>query len=850
MSGERLAKKPRLMEEMKRNSEMNLQLKDPFRNFERMAKVMDNRHDFKPDGRNKSIGLNTVMNILNPYFKTIIQSEMKPSQQRFRDIYEELIKIHCADYGDQCNKTPGNIDELAKEQFEHFFNTYYDLPYEEPKIKWNDFIKENNDLLNNVQVTIGSHADMDKLLPLHKSQEHLFLKGLMPKLEILLGTDRHRINFVIDTCALSELAFTSPLDKDTEKKAQTNPTLPHSRIYIGPGTDLDIFNAAIPTIGTTRYDFSFNTNTESHHSSTNHLILTEFKSSSEGIWNWKTKMSNGQIKFDRSAGTTRFGVLKFAELIQNTMAKSTHNKTLLDEFKKITGLNYDPKTISKVDFGRHIFDFKRLMDSSQIIYTYYLNRFGTDPNHELYGKKFIFITIDYMASCIARLLGVPTIFTRSKPQRAFTLYIPTQMTPEQKEIYKQKINQQNEDKRQEFLKEAGLLPTLPPLLEPKEPSIDLQVTQQTEGMVYINTPVPELLSDLFIYLHLYVVRAIQRLLSYKLLRPNLNEYTEEYRTKHRIYLSSGIHDEYKHLISIHEKIKPLISKPYQNKNLEHLLLEIQPIASKLIYFKLDVFMELIGSILSYLNPRYKLKHPNVYTLFIRKGPRSLNGQFLMYQTHPNMTNIDINRYHRWIDAISRMKEMLHSWKEVVSHPIDVSSQELPVLNEDEFQQLKKYAEASFEHEDQRSGGGPISPSSSQTPFDLPNTPEQPMMNYRIGSPEETEDLRKRSSETSVDQPSCKYFTTHSVNCFIQRYGDIPWNQLQNVKEFNHFMEISDKANLVRFLMMEILRKQEKRRAYEIHTRRSRKSQPNHPTHSHKETPFLKRFVKTLSSLKG
>ena len=221
---------------------------DDQRCFERIAKLVDNRHDFKPAGRNQSIDNTMVLRILND-FKDELKNH-KPTDETNKQIYNNLLAIHCSDYISECKKTTINIDKDAEHQYESYFNQTLKLSSSIPEVSWNEFTI-NTQLTNHVKVIIGDKKQLHRLLPTKESSKNDFLETLMSRMTQYLGKERKDINSVIDTCALSELAFTTFIDKEKEAQTDLKEAIKHSRIYIGNGTDLDIFNRALPGIGNT-----------------------------------------------------------------------------------------------------------------------------------------------------------------------------------------------------------------------------------------------------------------------------------------------------------------------------------------------------------------------------------------------------------------------------------------------------------------------------------------------------------------------------------------------------------------------------------------------------------------------
>lgn len=345
-----------------------------------VSSIADNLHDFA--GARSSLTNDKISAIIDIYLNRLENAKNEEMTNESRNkIYSKLLNI--------IKTTDSGIDKAFKDIYHEYFNNNST----EPELDWTSLSSGGNEIKDNFEVIIG---DKKALLDLYKrNQPNLFLETLR---KIVKQKDTFKdINFVIDVSTIGNDIFVD----DT------------SKIYKGAAGFFDDFHR--PAENNSNYineelDFTVNIQniiSNSNKCILNHVVLNNFEIK-QGKLFWISKYLIDQKEREIKIGKTipsEFGVSKYSELVEASVKKNpnTVQKILLARFQEITGL---PFSLNSTDYGKHIFDFKRLMDSSQIMYTYYLNEKYANE-----GKKFIFVTHDNMAAVIARLIGVPCIQT-------------------------------------------------------------------------------------------------------------------------------------------------------------------------------------------------------------------------------------------------------------------------------------------------------------------------------------------------------------------------------------------------------------------------------------------------------
>lgn len=843
MSKEESSKKTYKRQKIQENKCLKINIDDDRRCFERMAKLIDNRHDFKPAGRNQSIDNTMVLRILNDF--KVELTKQKLQNKSYETIYKELLKIHCSDYTSSCEKTTINIDKDAEHQFEKYFNQTLDLS-SIPTVSWEKFSKDIS-LTNHLHVMIGDKKQLYRLLPTKEKPQNIFLKTLMGRIIPYLGKQyENQINFVIDTCALSELAFTTAIEnKKEEKEAQLNIDIAknHSRIYIGNGTDLDIFNKAVPTTGSTRFEINYCADTDIGEN-TNHLILNTMNTIDYSPhWSWNSKHGSGKIKFDRDQEKTRFGVEKFSMLILNAMNTRSKDKELLEEFKNLTGIDHDHKEISVVNYGKHVFDIKRLMDTSQIMYAWTLNQLAKDPQHPqhpLYGKEFIFITIDYMASCIARLLGVSVIYTNRNPHTkkySFTIHLNKDLNREEKTLLIQKQEIENKHRYDLFREQLSKIPKEEPINVPELHPFDFNYQSKSKTETRIEQSGEMIFNHLIKLFERYLIQCLNLIQFYKKLIIT-DSYNESYRLQNHIFMESHLAEEYQqlkriyHHYTIHETE---LNDPsiHIKKRIQTFVTQFERYLTGLSYFK---FTPLLHLIQSFNHGERNLEYP-IYLILASTG-RGRNLETILYKSHPSAIRSEVYGFDKWINAFVYFQDLIFNEWCVPTEKTDTSLNfKTPEISEEIYKDLKSLSQQKpvniFFKKTLRNGGGPSGNSDSQTPTFIPATQDQPIYDFLApGSPSKDE-YESPIKQTKIQETIKQHLQTQKIynelNC---RYGDIPYETLKDFNDFKKYLDQCEKADLVKMLGLSMINKQEKRLEYE------------HIVHPNRET-FLQELDKPM-----
>ena len=352
------------------------------------ASIADNLHDFA--GSRSSLTPKQIDSIIKNYLKLLDNARNQPMRDETKNkIYSEILNI--------IKTTESGVDKAFKDIYHKYFNNNFDNNLTEPELDWSSLSNENNGIMDNFEVIIGNKK---ALMDLKRFQSNKFLEILRNIIYKNKDFTNKKIHFVIDVSTIGNDIF---VDGD------------NSKIYKGAAGFFDDFyrpeDHSNNNYNHEEIPFTVNIQNIISHSNKcilNHVVLDNFEIKEDGKLYWKSKYLTDQIEREIKIGKTipsEFGVSKYSELIDASVKKNpnTVQKILLTRFQEITGLS---SSLNSTDYGKHIFDFKRLMDSSQIMYTYYLNK-----KYENEGKKFIFVTHDNMAAVIARLIGVPCIQT-------------------------------------------------------------------------------------------------------------------------------------------------------------------------------------------------------------------------------------------------------------------------------------------------------------------------------------------------------------------------------------------------------------------------------------------------------
>jgi len=342
------------------------------------ANIGDNLHDFA--GSRSHLADNKILAITAEYITFLTKAKDAEAIQTKRQLYSELItKIN----------TSLTIDKDLKIIYAHYFNN----TKTEPELEWSS-LSQPTTITDNFEVIIGNKKT---LLNLTTPAANNFLNTLRPIIKSNEYFKGKKIHFVIDVSTIGNNVFTDGESKickgtanyfDDFYRPPTPPSIADDDRYIFEEID---FNVNI-----------LDTISKKNGCKLNHLTLTDFRIEDKKIKWRKNNDTNSNIIDIDSTTPNEFGVSKYSTLILESAKKKPTNEELLKRFKDITGL--DNALIKSVDYGRCIFDFKRLMDSSQIMYTYHLNKENQDT-------KYIFVTHDNMAAVIARIIGVPYIHT-------------------------------------------------------------------------------------------------------------------------------------------------------------------------------------------------------------------------------------------------------------------------------------------------------------------------------------------------------------------------------------------------------------------------------------------------------
>jgi hypothetical protein len=480
--------------------------------------IFDNRHDFKPGSRNQSLTLNEVLVLLSEKSE-LIHKIIITSKSNKKELLQELLNIHCkAAVAKYTRNTCETIDNPDYRVEDYMINTVFQEPIViERKSHLGDGNKYKDYKISNMQkLKFSSKESLEAACGLGTDRNPL-LESLLNKIGTLTGTDSKNIRFCIDVSSIGEWVFhhNAARIEDTHLKTIAD--------------DYDCFR-----INPDRQSL-----VQSFTLKQNHVVLTDFTVKSDTI-QWRSPNREGELSLKR---TTRAGVAIMAEAIRIVIdSKKSKSKTARSEIaapeliNKIFGLPYN---IPSIEYGKHIMDFKRLMDTTKLSLTLLYNRMSP--------YKVVLVTHDKMLYLLAKTLQCPVIFTIKNVDhtRELLFDIPSNLTLEQQAQTKaDRIAQEKKEKEERAKIQAYWDSISSTILKPPEikeniafePGTEAYKLETIKNNFYRN--IEDIVKDIQTEIKLYYTKAIIPVTKATLdeLLQNIKEYNlivqtiAEYRT--------------------------------------------------------------------------------------------------------------------------------------------------------------------------------------------------------------------------------------------------------------------------------------------------------------------------------
>ena len=384
--------------------------------------IFDNRHDFKPGSRNQSLTLNEVLVLLSDKSE-LIHRKIIASKSDNKLLLQELLNIHCkAAVARYTRNTCETIDNPDYRVEDYMINTVFQEPIViERKSHLGDGTKYKRYEISNMQkLKFSSKESLEAACGLGSDSNPL-LEDLLEKLATLMGTDSQNIRFCIDVSSIGEWVFHHNASRTADTHLKTI------------ADDYDCFRIN-PDRQRLVQPFTLKNN---------HVILTDFTVQSNTI-KWRSPEREGELTLKR---TTRAGVAIMAEAIRIVLdSRKSKSKTARSEEaapELINTIFKLPYNIPSLEYGKHIMDFKRLMDTTKLSLTLLYNKISP--------YKVILVTHDKMLYLLAKTLQCPVIFTLKNVDhtRELLFDIPFNLTPEQQAQAKaERIAQEKREKEQ------------------------------------------------------------------------------------------------------------------------------------------------------------------------------------------------------------------------------------------------------------------------------------------------------------------------------------------------------------------------------------------------------------------
>lgn len=405
-----------------------------------MMSIFDNRHDFRPGTRNMSIDLNNLLQLLREKADQVRSRIDTSVREENRSLFHSLLNRHCLRLkpGERYNKAScGTSDNPDKDVEEFIFKRIFKEPIIETQRHTKKNIAVYNPTQSSIDVTkILRFQDKDEIikacactideetgrvLPIEKKRNPLLDKLIAGIALKAGGVNPEDIRFCIDVSKVGDWFF--------RHDGLSNPPETHLQTI---ADDYDTFSAnpnrtPLPT---------------SFQLTDNHIALSAFNfyhSDETDRVAWSSQL--GTDNPINLATDIRVGVKTFADAIRIVLEHKKYTQSKAAIFiKNLFQLPPSQPSIRLQEryatvYGKHIMDFKRLMDISKLAVARLYNNISVN-NKNYYV---VLVTHDTMLFLVAKLLGCPVILTLHSTTtniRDLIFDIPQNITDRQKIAYK------------------------------------------------------------------------------------------------------------------------------------------------------------------------------------------------------------------------------------------------------------------------------------------------------------------------------------------------------------------------------------------------------------------------------
>ena len=376
--------------------------------------IFDNRHDFKPGSRNQSLTLNEVLSLLSDKSEEIHNKidTLYRNDSAKKTLLKDLLNKHCqAEVAKYTRNTCKTTDKPDYQVEDYMIGTVFkeQLIYKRPTY---DYTAGGDiEITNTASIRFPTKESLEEACGIKEDTHNPLLEKILNKLFQVTGKAPRDIRFCIDVSSVGEWVF----HHSSKRMAET-----HLKTIVD---DYDCFRIN-PNRSRLVHPFTL---------TKNHIALSNFTVTNDKI-TWNSPGRTGTLNLQR---TTRAGVSIMAEAIRivldskESKAKKARSERAASELiKQIFELPFTE--ISKHEYGKHIMDFKRLMDTTKLAVTMLYNKVS--------NYKVILVTHDHMLYLLAKTLQCPVILTikNTDHSRELLFDIPVTLTPQQQAELKAK----------------------------------------------------------------------------------------------------------------------------------------------------------------------------------------------------------------------------------------------------------------------------------------------------------------------------------------------------------------------------------------------------------------------------
>ena len=347
--------------------------------------IFDNRHDFREGGRNQSITIDDVLKLLQDKTQAIrkkITDTMKNKKQ-----LEQLLNIHCSSVKKHTIRSCATAVNPDKEVEKFIITRMLQEKLTPPKAQ------PSSTDINGKSIIFSSREELIKACGYTLDSEggvvatqgryNPFLSHMLDSLSKIVKSTPDKIKFCIDYSKVGEWVFRH--DGRTDDASRTHFT-----------TIADNYDTFTNISGNISLPLPISLQK-------NHIMLEKFNLYSEKItWSSSQYRSKQEITFRNN---DMLGVATMSEAISIVLSRTNKKSRAVGLIKRIFKLPYEKGAITADVYGKHIMDFKRLMDMSKLAVTLAFNKHDED------NRTFILVTHDVMLYLLAKMYKCPVIYT-------------------------------------------------------------------------------------------------------------------------------------------------------------------------------------------------------------------------------------------------------------------------------------------------------------------------------------------------------------------------------------------------------------------------------------------------------